>query len=369
MVMVFGPPGRALLVIIGHLLFFSDILQLAQGLPFDFNQTTSSIDLEKRAPGGRTWTSPGKYTNIRLADSCAGKEKFFETTFDDMSKMVSDAKKTIPTIEKALNKDRKKMLPTEKSYVDIYQSLYGMFDLKKKAKVDNAKRKLQILSDFVGKYDQGLSRNQFHFDIYCDGTDWQDSGKKSKDGDAIMVLQGDPLAHPTLTENPTDICLEANGDKETLAFVTTSTNKSKDYMTICPKAWNEWQGKDTLATKQSKALKSLLGETIDDLVNETPESVLLHELTHAQAFFGASVLDDRKVGQEDPDDDDAYEWDLLTKLADEDKDVAQPKGAARNKDIRPLDNADTSMFFLSGLYLSAKGNWGNGICRDPKKVA
>jgi hypothetical protein len=38
------------------------------------------------------------------------------------------------------------MLPTEKSYVDIYQSLYGMFDLKKKAKVDNAKRKLQILS-------------------------------------------------------------------------------------------------------------------------------------------------------------------------------------------------------------------------------
>lgn len=52
MVMVFGPPGRALLVIIGHLLFFSDILQLAQGLPFDFNQTTSSIDLEKRAPGG-----------------------------------------------------------------------------------------------------------------------------------------------------------------------------------------------------------------------------------------------------------------------------------------------------------------------------
>ncbi|KAJ5040071.1 hypothetical protein NUH16_009871 [Penicillium rubens] len=256
-----------------------------------------------------------------------------------MSKMVSDAKKTIPTIEKALNKDRKKMLPTEKSYVDIYQSLYGMFDLKKKAKVDNAKRKLQILSDFVGKYDQGLSRNQFHFDIYCDGTDWQDSGKKSKDGDAIMVLQGDPLAHPTLTENPTDICLEANGDKETLAFVTTSTNKSKDYMTICPKAWNEWQGKDTLATKQSKALKSLLGETIDDLVNETPESVLLHELTHAQAFFGASVLDDRKVGQEDPDDDDAYEWDLLTKLADEDKDVAQPKGAARNKDIRPLDNA------------------------------
>ncbi|MBZ6374533.1 MAG: hypothetical protein LBE67_05840 [Kocuria palustris] len=164
----------------------------------------------------------------------------------------------------------------------------------------------------MGKYDQGLSRNQFHFDIYCDGTDWQDSGKKSKDGDgeshttkfrfqdrnhlilrpiiAIMVLQGDPLAHPTLTENPTDICLEANGDKETLAFVTTSTNKSKDYMTICPKAWNEWQGKDTLATKQSKALKSLLGETIDDIVNETPESVLLHELTHAQAFFGASVL-------------------------------------------------------------------------------
>jgi hypothetical protein len=38
------------------------------------------------------------------------------------------------------------MLPTEKSYMDMYQSLYGMFDLKKNDKVQNAKEKLKALS-------------------------------------------------------------------------------------------------------------------------------------------------------------------------------------------------------------------------------
>lgn len=38
------------------------------------------------------------------------------------------------------------MLPTEKSYVDLYQSLYGEFKPTDKAAVKNAKTKLKSLS-------------------------------------------------------------------------------------------------------------------------------------------------------------------------------------------------------------------------------
>lgn len=44
---------------------------------------------------------------------------------------------------------------------------------------------------------------------------------------------------------------------------------------------------------------------------------------------------DRKVGKEKRKDKFAYEWDLITKLAEEDKDKDKKKG----EDIRPLDNA------------------------------
>lgn len=59
----------------------------------------------------------------------------------------------------------------------------------------------------------------------------------------------------------------------------------KDFMTICPKAWKEFSS-DTLVKKQKQELKKLMGKSVDDLVNSTPESLFLHELTHAQAFFG-----------------------------------------------------------------------------------
>jgi hypothetical protein len=97
MVVVFGPSSKAWMVIMGHLFLLAHILQLAHGFPLDFNQTTSSMDLEKRAsPTGTAATTtptgagaPGKYTNIRLASSCAGRADFFETVFDNMAKIVS----------------------------------------------------------------------------------------------------------------------------------------------------------------------------------------------------------------------------------------------------------------------------------------
>ncbi|CAG8907918.1 unnamed protein product [Penicillium egyptiacum] len=379
MLLVFGPSSRAWLVIIGHLFLLANILQLAQCFPVDFNQNDSFVSVQRRQTGEVTTTTPGKYTEIRLQPSCAGKEDFFKDVFDNMAKITSDAKSSVATIEKAMAKDRKKMLPTEKSYMDLYQKLYGIFDPKDKNKVKNAKAKLKVISNFVGKYAQGLSGNQFKLDVYCDPKDWVTDGKKDAAGDYTFTLPNDPLSVPT-DGNDLDICKEPDGSEKTLAFVTTSKDNSKDYMTVCPLAWTSWAG-DTLVTKKGEGLKNLLGKTIDNTLNKTPESLFLHELTHAEAYFGENALgkpnrlpvfsflsrklkrlltpmlqraDDRQLGKEGEHDPPAYEWVDITKLAEEDKDKT------KISDIRPLDNA--------GLYLSEKANWGDGICRDPKTV-
>ncbi|CAI7571827.1 unnamed protein product [Penicillium glandicola] len=361
MVLVFSPSSRAWLVIVGYLFLLADILQLAQCFPLDLNQTTSWIDVKERDTGEITTTTPGTYTGIRLYPSCAGKEKFFKNAFDNMAKIASDAKTSVATVEKALAKDRKKMLPTERSYTDLYQSLYGTFDLKDKNKVKNAKAKLKVISKFVGKYAQGLSGNQFKLDVYCNGEAWVTDGKKDTEGVYTFKLPNEPLSVPTDNEH-LDICKDEDGSRTTLAFVTTSRDHSKDYMTVCPLAWEAWTDDTTLVTKKAEGLKELLGKSLDEVLNKTPESVFLHELTHADSYFGNDALDDRKLGAEEEDDASAYEWVDITKLAKEDKDKT------KISDIRPLDNADTMMYFLSGLYLSEKANWGDGICRDPKKV-
>ncbi|CAI7572566.1 unnamed protein product [Penicillium palitans] len=355
--MIFGPFGKAWLAIVSRLFFFAGVLSVVQGFPVEFNHSVASVGLEKRNPTAATWTSPGRFTGVRLHSSCAGKESFFEDVLNNMVTVTGSAKTSISTIEKAMSKDRKKMLPTEKSYVDLYQSLYGEFKPTDKKAVKNAKAKLKSLSSFVTKYNQGLSGNAFKLDVYCDHTQWVTDGTKDNTGDYLFKLTGEPLAIMTSNEN-TDICKEANGKENTLAFMTTSRRNVKDFMTVCPKAWKAWTGK-TLISQKQETLKSLLTKSIDDVLDATPESLFLHELSHTESYFSAQgSLDDEELNDGDP----AYEWVAINKLAKEDKDETTISK------IRPLKNADTLMYMVSGLYLSEKANWGDGTCRDPKNV-
>lgn len=96
-------------------------------------------------------------------------------------------------------------------------------------------------------------------------------------------MTGEPLAIMTSNEN-TDICKDANGDENTLAFMTTSRRNVKDFMTVCPRAWKAWTGK-TLISQKQETLKSLLTKSIDDVLDATPESLFLHELSHTESYF------------------------------------------------------------------------------------
>lgn len=157
-----------------------------------------------------------------------------------------------------------------------------------------------------------------------------------------------------MTDNKnTDICKEANGDEDTLAFMTTSRGNVKDFMTVCPRAWKAWTGK-TLISQKQETLKSLLTKSIDDVLDATPESLFLHELSHTESYFSAkgslgkwipSLMlllshghlrwlsiwrkDDEDLNNGEP----AYEWVAINKLAKEDKDETTISK------IRPLKNA------------------------------
>lgn len=165
----------------------------------------------------------------------------------------------------------------------------------------------------MSKYNQGNSTNGFKIDVYCDEIVWKTDGTKDEDGDCkvpltsilrvflflcldINLLHGittdvyaldDPLSIPTGRENKDSICKEENGAQKTLAFVTSSRDNSKDFMTVCPRAWKAWTDK-TLVSKKQEPLKSLLTENIDEVLDSTPESLFLHELSHAESYFGRS---------------------------------------------------------------------------------
>lgn len=87
--MIFGPFGKAWLAIVSHLFFFADVLSVVQGFPVEFNHSVASVGVEKRNPTAATWTSPGKFTGVRLHSSCAGKESFFEDVLNNMVTVVS----------------------------------------------------------------------------------------------------------------------------------------------------------------------------------------------------------------------------------------------------------------------------------------
>ncbi|CAI7667423.1 unnamed protein product [Penicillium manginii] len=252
--MIFGPRSREWLAIVSHLVLLASIFNVVQGFPVEFNQTIASVYVERRnsEPSTDTWTDPG--------------------------------------------------------------GAYTGFRLHSSA-LKNAQAKVKTLSGFVSKYNQGNSTNGFKIDVYCDEIVWKTDGTKDEDGDYVYALD-DPLSIPTGRENKDSICKEENGAQKTLAFVTSSRDNSKDFMTVCPRAWKAWTDK-TLVSKKQEPLKSLLTENIDEVLDSTPESLFLHELSHAESYFGRSgSLNDEALnyGTE------AYEWVDINKLAKQDKD-------------------------------------------------
>jgi hypothetical protein len=62
----------------------------------------------------------------------------------------------------------------------------------------------------------------------------------------------------------------------------------QDVMTICDHSWQKWQGRH-LTDWAAKSLADVSNKVLDSILNESPELTLLHELTHAEAFFGSEV--------------------------------------------------------------------------------
>jgi hypothetical protein len=93
---------------------------------------------------------------------------------------------------------------------------------------------------------------------------------------------------PIMTEI-NDMPGKCAGDQQTLAFMMTTTDNSRDVMTICPSGWTAW-GDRYISQYAAKSLSDMLDQSLDKIGDTSPELTLLHELTHAESFFGDQVM-------------------------------------------------------------------------------
>jgi hypothetical protein len=58
-----------------------------------------------------------------------------------------------------------------------------------------------------------------------------------------------------------------------------------DYMTICQHGWNRFAGSSAIPVEQEKSISELEAVHLDDIGKYPPDSVFVHELTHADDFW------------------------------------------------------------------------------------
>lgn len=132
-----------------------------------------------------------------------------------------------------------------------------------------------------------------------------------------------------------------------MAFITKAKDHSKGYMTICA-AMLKLKGRSP-PNLRSKSLKSLIGKTLEDSLENTVDTILLHELTHIDSFWRDKALGklencfyiariklanmDRKDDATMNDGEPAYTFTGVHQLAGDDNDVTIIKK------IRPLKSA------------------------------
>lgn len=74
---------------------------------------------------------------------------------------------------------------------------------------------------------------------------------------------------------------------------------TQDVMTICDHSWDKWDG-GHLADWAAKPLADIKRQDLDSILNASPELTLLHELTHAEAFFGKTGVKGKPLRKNDP---------------------------------------------------------------------
>lgn len=94
-----------------------------------------------------------------------------------------------------------------------------------------------------------------------------------------------------------DPCTNASNDEKTvMGFSAKTKDNSRNYLTICPKAWGSFTSSnaygDSIIDWNQKGLGAgfgsggMEGKSLESIVRVSPEGLFTHELSHSQSKFG-----------------------------------------------------------------------------------
>ncbi|KAL4938536.1 hypothetical protein BDV06DRAFT_225903 [Aspergillus oleicola] len=415
--------GKAVLVMFGQAFILANVLQPAHGLALepDFDNedywTPAGYKRDDGDASGEDWVDLEAYPVFRLHPNCAGymdlssgqSESGSESGSGSDSGSISEATKAwfakmignvihlnkeargiIPNLRETLDQfsdgeiRRSDMSNEAKSHIDLFMSLYGKFKPDDHAAVKRAKDQVEFLANFVDRYIEGLELNAFNIDIICDYKLWKNakyangskskrifhpqlfikhSGKAGFDREHIagFKLVNEPMCpfFPPKSDQQLDVCKGRSGENTIMAFSAKTRGDSKNYITICPLAWDHFTNDrpygDSLEKWYAKGFGGLEWKSLEQIVRLSPEGVLTHELSHSDAYWGSSKLEDIKLKAGGPS---AYGFENVERLGQQDK------SESNLNNVDALKNAETYEFWSAAGWLR-QCNWSSSVCMDP----
>ncbi|KAL4981674.1 hypothetical protein BDW68DRAFT_183272 [Aspergillus falconensis] len=223
-------------------------------------------------------------TNLALdSSSCSSYASYLAEVMDNIEDMLGSAISGLGIIRDTLGKKRNEQTDDERAKMDFFMSMYGLFDPTRKADIARARARILDAESFAQKAADGLDLDTLKTTIFCNDDHLVVAGI-NENGDEEYISTGVPAMTPI-----DDMSGKCAAFTSVLAFMMTTTDNSQDVMAICPRCWKDWSNR-YISQYYAKSLSDVLGESLDDIANGSPEVTLLHELSHAESFFGTDVM-------------------------------------------------------------------------------
>ncbi|KAJ6025072.1 hypothetical protein N7540_005869 [Penicillium herquei] len=362
--MILGRSGMAILVTLGQILLLSDILQCTHGhriVPDRIvrKNTSSAIDRRDGSDAGDSdWVAVTGWPTFSLDPiTCGSSTVESEAEAMDMAKResaVTDTTNTmfaeilysvleinrgalasIATLESAWDtmNSKGKLSSEEKTQINFYMAMYGSFKATDSTGMERASDRIAQLKSFTNEYVEGLDNDSFNVRIICDVSAWEATDADADDEGWLLEDERSLFLIEKKSSEQSNVCEDSNGD-DSFAFMM-DTGFGYDYMTICPKGWTNFAEATAIPEQKAKSISDLEFQDMDDVAKKPVDGVFVHELTHADDFWGGKALDDIELADGRV----AYGFENIADLANEgnsEDDATQ---------LKALKNADTYKYW------------------------
>ncbi|KAJ5173258.1 hypothetical protein N7492_005851 [Penicillium capsulatum] len=267
-----------------------------------------------------------------------------KTTTDEKPYKIHAGKNAIDIIQQNLGKEISHWSNVALAKLGMFEAVYGKFNLAHKEETELARKRLKYIDDFLDKMRKGIMDDKMPISIFCN------DDHMVFDHTVIKKTMHEEYYKSKKISNipPYEFTNKCAG-QNFVALMMTTVPHTQDVLTICASSFRKW-GNEHLKDWADRGIEDIVSEDLDDILADSPETSLFHELTHAEKYFGKDVMEDIKVDGEY-----AYQFALCERLG---------QAEVKKTDIgdnKALRNAESIDYFCAGVYLS-QCNWRAGKC-------